>query len=106
MYDLRLTRLLLLPSFLSGAFLFCWTLFLVTYNGWLYLSEQQLFYDYLFGVHGLKTYIWQYSQNVTACQNSFLGSPAAYYALVAAAAGSSRMPPSAAVPSARATATE
>lgn len=86
MYDLRLTRLLLLPSFLSGAFMFCWALFLVTYNGWLYLSEQQLFYDYLFGMHGLKTYIWQYSQNVTAWQTSFLGSPAAYYALVGAAA--------------------
>lgn len=86
MYDLRLTRLLLFPSFLSGAFFFCWTLFLITYNGWLYIDEQQLFYDYLFGMHGLKTYVWQYSQNVTAWQTSFLGSPAAYYALVGAAA--------------------
>jgi hypothetical protein len=86
MYDLRLTRLLLQPSFVSGAFLFCWALFLIAYNGWLYIDEQQLFYNYLFGAHGLKTYVWQYSQHVTAWQSAFLGSPAAYYALVGAVA--------------------
>ena len=86
MYDLRLIRLLLLPSLFSGMLTVFLAALFVGYHTWLYVDEQKLFYNFLFGLYGLKTYIWQYSQSVTVWQGAFLGSPAAYYALVGAAA--------------------
>lgn len=86
MYDLRLIRLLLTPSLLSGTLTLGLGALLIGYNAWLYVSEQQLFYDYLFGSHGLKTYIWQHSDKVSSWQGAFLGNPVVYYVLVGATA--------------------
>lgn len=85
-YDLRLIRLLLAPSLLSGGLTLALGVLLIGYNAWLYVSEEQLFYDYLFGSHGLKTYIWQHSDGVNSWQGAFLGNPIIYYVLVGAAA--------------------
>lgn len=86
MYDLRLARLLLLPSFLSGVLVAGLAVLIIGYSSWLYLDQNQLFYDYLFGIHGLKTYLWQYSQDAASWHTALVGSSFAYYALVGAAA--------------------
>jgi hypothetical protein len=86
MYQRRLTRLLLLPSLSSGTTVACVVLAVLGYNAWTYISNQQLFYDNLFGAYGLKTYVWQHSIEATSWGNTFLGSSIAYYILVGAAA--------------------
>jgi len=86
MYDLRLIRLLLSPSLFSGGLTVMLCALVLGYNSWLYLSEEQLFYDYLFGYNGLKTYVWQHSQAITTWQGAFFNSPVVYYALVVIAA--------------------
>jgi len=62
---------------------------IIGYNSWIYISNNQLFYEYLFGAYGLKTYIWQQSLTATNWKTSILASPLAYYVfvLVAAIAG-------------------
>jgi hypothetical protein len=82
MYDRRLTRLLLLPSLLSGTAVLLISLGLLGYHAWLYISDNQLYYEYLFGAYGLKTYVWQSSAGISAWQSAFLSSPTAYYMLV------------------------
>lgn len=86
MYQQRLLRLLLLPSLISGSAVTGIALAVLGYSAWLYIGENQLFYNYLFGVYGLKTYVWQLSVGATAWDRSLLGSPLAYYMLVGAAA--------------------
>lgn len=86
MYDLRLIRLLLLPSLFSGSLTVLLCALALGHNAWLYVSEQKLFYDYLFGYYGLKTYVWQHSQSITTWQDAFFNSPAVYYVLVFIAA--------------------
>ena len=85
MYDLRLIRLLLRPSLFSGLLTVLLSALALGYNAWSYVSEEQLFYDYLFGYSGLGTYLWQHVQSTT-WQETFLNSPILYYALVVMAA--------------------
>lgn len=82
MYDLRLIRLLLFPSLFSGGLTVLLSALFLGYSAWSYVSEQQLFYDYLFGYSGLETYLLQQSQSLAVWQKFFLNSPAMYYALV------------------------
>lgn len=86
MYDLRLIRLLLLPSWFSGGLTALLSTVILGYNTWSYVSEGQLFYEYLFGSGGLETYLWQHLQSITSWQGAFFNSPVAYYALVIMAA--------------------
>lgn len=81
-----MTRLLLLPSLFSSAVILLIVASVLGYNAWLYISEKKIFYDYLFGTHGLQTYLWVQSQQASAWSTVFLRSPLAYYVLVSAAA--------------------
>jgi hypothetical protein len=85
MHQRRLTKLLLMPSLTSGSLAIGSALAVLGYSGWLFISENQLFYDYLFSAYGLHTFAWTQVGN-SAWHRSFLASPLAYYALVAAAA--------------------
>ena len=86
MYQRSLTRLLLTPSPTSGLIVFVITLGVLGYSGWLYISDNQIFYDYLFGAYGLKTFVWQNSLGFSIWTQTFLSSPLAYYLLVGGAA--------------------
>lgn len=77
-----LLRLLLTPSILSGTVIFIVALVALGYSGWLYISDNQIFYDYLFGAYGLKTFVWQNSLGFSAWSQAFLSSPIAYYFLL------------------------
>jgi len=79
-------RLLLQPSLMSGTLVTAATLGAIASTAWAYVSAQQLFYEYVFGAYGFKTYIWQQSAGLTALRNTILASPAAYYVLVGLAA--------------------
>lgn len=82
MYQNSLLRLLLTPSILSGMGIFVIVLAVLGYSGWLYISDNQIFYDYLFGAYGLKTFVWQNSLGFSVWSQAFLSSPLAYYMLV------------------------
>jgi hypothetical protein len=75
-------RLLLQPSLMSGTLVTAVTLAAIGSTAWAYVSAQQLFYEYVFGAYGFKTYIWQQSAGLAALRNTVLASPAAYYVLV------------------------
>ncbi|HSX31875.1 MAG TPA: hypothetical protein VLF43_01315 [Candidatus Saccharimonadales bacterium] len=81
-----LTRLLLTPSITSGVLTVAIALGVLGYSGWLYISDNQIFYDYLFGAYGLKTFVWQNSLGFSIWSQNFLSSPLAYYLLVGGAA--------------------
>ncbi|HSX29233.1 MAG TPA: hypothetical protein VLE73_01595 [Candidatus Saccharimonadales bacterium] len=82
MYQRSLTRLLLTPSISSGLIVFAGSAVVLGYSGWLYISDNQIFYDYLFGAYGLKTFVWQNSLGFSVWTQAFLSSPVAYYLLV------------------------
>ncbi len=77
---------LLMPSLLSGSLVVAIAGALTLTNAWAYLQAHSFFYDTLFGPYGLQTYFWQQSAHAAAARNVFLGSPLAYYILVAVAA--------------------
>lgn len=81
-----LLRLLLLPSLTSGLVISMVSATVLAYSGWLYLSYNQVLYDYLFGAYGLQTFVWQNSLGFTVWTQAFMSSPLAYYLLVGAAA--------------------
>lgn len=83
MYERRLLRLLLTPSVLSGAVTVGIASVVVAYSGWTYISQNLLFYDALFGAYGFQTFLWQVSNEQMGWRQAFLGSPIAYYLLVA-----------------------
>ncbi len=56
------------------------------YSGWLYISDNQIFYNYLFGAYGLYNYFWQDTVALSDWYRSFLHSSAMYYLIVGAAA--------------------
>jgi hypothetical protein len=82
----RLLRLLFRPSLSSGTFVCTLTAVLIGSNAWAYISTKQLFYDYVFGAYGLKTYLWQQSASLANTRDILLASPEAYYLLVGFAA--------------------
>jgi len=82
----RLIRLLLQPSLSSGTLVVSLTAAVVGSSAYAYVSAKQLFYDYVFGAYGFKTYIWQQSAGFDTLKNTVLNSPAAYYILVGLAA--------------------
>jgi hypothetical protein len=82
----RLFRLLLQPSLFSGTIVFSLTAIIIGSNAWAYVSTKQLFYEYVFGPYGIKTYLWQQSVGIESTRNAVLTSPAAYYTFVAFAA--------------------
>ncbi|HSW66226.1 MAG TPA: hypothetical protein VLI54_03755 [Bacillota bacterium] len=86
MHDRRFTKLLLLPSLSSGTIVCLLGLIILGYSGWLFIRENQLFYNYLFGAYGLETFAWQTNVAGSIWNQRFLSSPLAYYALVGAAA--------------------
>lgn len=55
-------------------------------SAWAYINTKQLFYEYVFGAYGIKTYLWQHSSNISTVKNTLLASPAAYYLFVGFAA--------------------
>lgn len=52
------------------------------YDAWNYINEGQLFYNYISGPYGLKTYVWQHSAQATSARDAFLASSFTYYVLV------------------------
>lgn len=87
MHAHSLLRQLLTPSVLSAAATVCAVLATLGYTAWVYVSEQQALYEYLFGPYGLKTYLWQQTAQASSFMRAFLGSSApAYYLLVGGAA--------------------
>jgi len=82
----RLLRLLFQPSLSSGTLVLTLSLAVVGSSAWAYMSSKELFYEYVFGAYGFKTYIWQQSAGLSAFRNTLLNSPAAYYVFVFLAA--------------------
>jgi len=82
----RLLRLLFQPSLSSETVTVGLALGVVGGSAWTYVSAKQLFYDYVFGAYGFKTYIWQQSASITAFRDTMLNSSVAYYVFVALAA--------------------
>lgn len=75
-------RLFLLPSLLSGLTVMCLTIAILVTSGILYITENQLFYDYLFGIHGVATAIVRAPDSPSAMWGAVSGGSFAYYALL------------------------
>jgi hypothetical protein len=82
----RLIRLLVQPSLSSATLVLSLTAAVVGSSAYAYVNSKQLFYEYVFGAYGFKTYIWQQSESLSTLKNTVLNSPAAYYVLVGLAA--------------------
>ena len=67
---------------LSGTIVLCLTLFMLITSGILYITENQLFYDYLFGVHGVATTLLRAPDSQSAIWGAISSGPFAYYALL------------------------
>lgn len=74
--------LLLLPSISSGIITACMALILFTLTSWSYINENQLFYDFFFGVYGFKTALLQAPDSFWTFQNAVLNSSTTYYVLL------------------------
>ena len=77
-----LFRLLLRPSFLSGAAVVLIAFGILGYTGWLYLHDNNLFFNTLLGENGLQSYLARNAEDIGTTQKVLLASPAAYYVLV------------------------
>lgn len=82
MHRIPFLRLLLSPSFCSGAVVLLVAIGILGYSGWLYISNNLIFYNYLFSAYGLYNYLWQGTRAVSDWYTVFLSSSTAYYLLV------------------------
>lgn len=73
--------LLLSPSVSSGALTMVGALGILIVSGWLYISNNQLFYDELFGIYGFKTLLIQ-NDVWYAFQHMLFDSTATYYVML------------------------
>lgn len=67
---------------MSGALVLLASIGILSYTGWLYLHDNNLFFNTLLGDNGLQSYLARNGQDIGATQKVLLASPAAYYVLV------------------------
>jgi len=79
MQERRLFWLLLKPSLSSGLLTLCVTLFVMISSGWLYISHNAAFYDYLYGPTGVATTLLRLPNTGVLLRTWLLGSAATYY---------------------------
>jgi hypothetical protein len=77
-----LIKLLLLPSVLSIGVCTGLAAVTVAATAWAYIRDNQLFYDYLFGVHGFSTLLVQESDGLLVLRNAVFSSNLTYYILI------------------------
>lgn len=85
-----LVRLLVMPSLLSGLLVGGGALGVLAYDAWLYISNNQEYYNIFFGPYGLQSFSWQASPGFYAWKQLFFASSVSYYVVllsVAAAVG-------------------
>lgn len=83
MHRYFLIKLLLTPSILSGAFVAGTAVLVLGITAWSFISERQLFYEYLFGVYGFNTLLVQ--QDTGSWQmirQAIFGGNVTYYVLI------------------------
>lgn len=73
--------LLLSPSVSSGALTIIGALGILIASGWAYISDNQLFYDELFGIYGFKTLLLQ-NDTLYAFQHTLFDGAATYYVML------------------------
>jgi hypothetical protein len=81
-----LSRLLLLPSLLSGLFVIITVSCMLGIMAWTYISHQQLFYEYLFGRYGLTTILLIAPDSFSAVRMALINGSLTYYSVVFVAA--------------------
>lgn len=81
-----LVRLLLMPSLLSGLIVAGGALAVLTYDAWLYISNNQEYYNIFFGPYGLRSFNWQAAPGFSAWKQLFFASSISYYVLLLATA--------------------
>lgn len=86
MYEWRLVRLLLLPSMLSGVLSYGAAFAFIGYFSWQYIQDNKFFYDYLFGMYGVREYVGSKPTGLMARVLDFFSSDVAYIIIVAALA--------------------
>jgi hypothetical protein len=86
MQQLRLVRILLLPSLLSGCFCVLMACGTLLYANWIYLGHHGTLYDFLFGANGLSAPVQQISGNLLASLGKAFNSTAIYDVIVGVAA--------------------
>ena len=79
MQEQRLFWLLLKPSLSSGLLTLCSTAVIMISSGWLYISHNAAFYDYLYGPNGVNTSLLRLSNTGVLLRTWLLGNEATYY---------------------------
>lgn len=77
-----LFRLLLRPSIFSTSLTLLGAASLTAYSAWSYIENRQIWFDFVFGPYGVKTYIWQNDLALSGLLKDFSASPATYYVVL------------------------
>jgi hypothetical protein len=73
--------LLLLPSLSSSIFTLLITIAILGTSAWSYIEDNQLFYEFIFGIYGLKTTL-QSIESTASIQYAILNGPYTYFILL------------------------
>lgn len=86
MTAMRKAAILLRPSFISGIGCGLITCAVIAFVAWIHITDNGLFYDFLFGRFGVTTALITAPQNISVFQQAVFNSPVTYYFVIGIAA--------------------